>query len=214
MNNIWKLCKGGQWYNDTDSERYEHICQKLELYLTGIDDFRDLTWHLKDALIGEVHISCSAMSLVLPNRLDMPKKYRGVFDELVNNGKVDHKGLDIHRLCGWWNKSCSDPNSKLVCEHVVPTVVYLDYVIQKITNHTHDDLIPEKKYTIQYIKSRFSLCDFLDLRSKLNMCIITKIEEDNRLNKKGLKNKMPSGCNFPCCHPFVRYSHVGIIVYP
>lgn len=177
----------GLWYSDTDQQRYEHICTELDRYVQGCYDYRDLQWHIQSAVIGHLYVSKDVVALDASAWKTMNAECKTILNDIKTNHKTSSKNLVLHEYC----------NGKLVSfDHTVPTKVYLIRMI---------DL---------YKTGLFTFDKFIQLRSKLNVCIIT-IDENNRLNDAKLKQSMPSSSDWENVSgdEFARYKTVSIDLY-
>lgn len=177
----------GLWYSDTDQQRYEHICTELDRYVQGCYDYRDLQWHIQSAVIGHLYVSKDVVDLGASAWKTMNAECKTILNDIKTNHKTSSKNLVLHEYC----------NGKLVTfDHAVPTKVYLIRMI---------DL---------YKTGLFTFDKFIQLRSKLDVCIIT-IDENNRLNVAKLKQSMPPSSDWENVpgDEFARYDAVGINLY-
>lgn len=78
-------------------------------------------------------------------------------------------------------------------EHIIPTMVAYKHILQ---------LIEQDMFDVEYVMNVFS--------QQLQCALVTK-EDDTKLNKAGLRSKMPEGWSFDKQdNKFERYNQVGI----
>ena len=188
----------GSWYNDTEKERFNHIKRDLYRYCYNDKDydFLDLQWHIKNAVIGDIFFSEEVYNGI--NNREYLNKYfgkntdsgsivKGILEGKTrkSDGSFDEKFLEIQKFKG----------GGLIFEHVVPTKLYVDELIRAYK---------DKKFNEDY---------FTKFRKNIFVCIVTK-EEDSRLNRNKLREKMPSGIKWePGKNTFARYEKVGIKIH-
>lgn len=193
-NNNPKYTSRKKPYNKSVEERYNYVRRILEMYKNYRDVFdgSDLTWFIKDALVGEIHCSKKAMESLtqhISSRISDIQlcvldeiQEAGSYRILCNQGILRPEGLSIYgKITG------------LKFEHVIPNCVYVDKLVELYDN----DELDEKQ--------------FAWLMSQVHVCYILK-EEDDRLNEKKLKEKMPDGWQWGD-DPFARYKECGIKVW-
>lgn len=196
-NNISKYTNRKEPYNKSVEGRYNYVRRILEMYKNYRDVFdgSDLTWFIKDALVGEVHFSKKAMEYWgknFPSKISDTQlcvldeiQEAGSYRILCNLGILRPEGLSIYRI-----------NSKvkgLIFEHVIPNCVYVDRLVELYDNGELD----EKQFSW--------------LMSQIHVCFILK-EEDDRLKEKKLTEKMPDGWRWGD-DPFARYKECDIKVW-
>lgn len=187
--NIFKVYPDGIWYNDTDEERYDHICKKLDAFVSKEDDYNDLNWHLKNAVIGKIYISQNVKDLgdeawiIKPSSSD---RLHEILTEIDTNGCADWHYIDLKK---WLN------GRAVRFEHVIPCKVYIQKMIE---------LFKAKQFTLN---------EFKKLREKLNICIVT-LDEDQSLDRQ-FRYSMPKGWDWDTGDPWARYNSVAspIIIY-
>ena len=182
----------GSWYNDTEEERFNHIKRDLSRYCDNDKDydFLDLQWHIKNAVIGDIFFSEEVYKGIISGKY-LNKYYGKETDRgfIVKNiiegnthkpeGPFDEKYLEIQKFKG----------GGLIFEHVVPTKLYVDELIRA------------------YKEGKFNKEYFTKFRKNIFVCIVTK-EEDSRLNRNKLREKMPSGIKWePGENTFARYDY-------
>lgn len=196
----------GLWSEDTPNDRFEHVKRILDIYYSDdifFDDL-DLTWFLKNAVIGNIYFSEEVVrgieirnywpniSLNIRNTIINPilegKTYR--------NNKFDESLLQVRKWLG--KQYYKDGVSPLRFEHVIPAKIYLEELkeLYKRTNSFTDN-------NSTYL--------FEDYRKKIAVCVITKDEDDN-LNNAGLRENMPNNWTWND-NLFARYESVDIKVH-
>lgn len=181
-------------YNKSLEGRWEHVRRILDMYrdYNDIIGKSDLTWLIKDALVGEIHFSEKAMDFLggnMPSKISVREtcileeiQEVGSYRILCHNGILRGEGLAIY------NKITG-----LIFEHVIPNRVYRDKLIDLYNNNELDE-------------TRFEW-----LMSQIHACFICK-EEDEALGEKCLSQKMPKGWQWGD-NPFARYDACGIKVW-
>ena len=190
----------GLWHNESEAKRFSHIKTELSRYCDNKDDYDylDLVWHIKNAVIGDIFFSEEVYDGIKKGKYWSKFYNKGTGpDELIQgimkrqtkqkNGAFDEKFLEIRKWLG--NKYS---NGALVFEHIIPAKVYIDELIDAYTNN------------------RFTINFFRQFRKQINVCIVTK-KEDDRLNKNHLRESMPPSWKFGN-NPFARYDDPRIII--
>lgn len=185
--NIKKVFPGNAWYDDTDSDRYKRVMNILEAYKKGDLDKGDVRWFIKCAIVKNIYIS-EEVHQQGDSAWKNPSNPRlqGILGQLYKNGYVTHKEIDIEKFRA----------KKIHFEHVVPYKVVEDVLIEKFN-------VGELTYD-----------EFQRIRSKLNICLVTK-EESSKLNAKPYKQKMPTNTNW-LNNPgdeFARYRETNVPIY-
>ncbi len=194
MENVWKYFELDQEtgqernYNRNVEARFDYVIKRIELYKSGIDDYRDLEWNVKDALVGEIFFSEGAMKkLSLKFRND---DIWGIIDEIQEGGSYRILGEDGTLHCV--GLSIYNHRKGLVFEHVIPFSVYCRKLLELYDNNELD----VKRYEW--------------LMSQIHVCIVTK-NENKCLNQKYL-SCMPKDWQWGD-NPFARYDACGIKVW-
>ena len=173
-----------KWSNDDFDKRYQRVKKVINAYKDGALDKTDLKFVIKNAFVSKVYISVKAKG-ILDNvkRNSLSKLYEKLIKEKVL--KLYNKDNDTFQpyfdIC-----KLAERTSDIIIEHVIPADVYLN------------DCVLEKMLDKDSFKKVFDA---------VSICLITK-DQDNLLNQKKLKSKMPNGYNdFSSFinHPFARY---------
>ena len=176
----------GSWYNDTDRDRYHRVVRVLDNLQNGNLDEQDVRWFIKCAIISKIYIS-KGVHLLGDGAWKNPSNPRlqKILHQLHKDGYVTHKEIDIERC-----------RAKGICfEHVVP----YDVAIESILKLYYDGRLSDEKFT--------------QIRSKLNICLVTK-EEERELSKS-YRQSMPTGTDWlnKPGDEFARYTKTGVNIW-
>ena len=175
----------GLWSGDTPKERFKHVKIILDLYFNYKDllDDLDLTWFLKNAVIGNIYFSKKVVEGI-NKKVYWPHPQSETINTVINNilkcstyknETFDESLLQVRKWLGKdFHKKEASP---LRFEHVIPAKVYLSELKKLYLNTNH-------------FENNDSLSRFNEYRKKVAVCIITKAEDD-ALNKAGLRESMP-----------------------
>lgn len=180
--NIDKVFPKGAWYHDTRKQRYDHVMVVLDRYLSGEYDINDVRWFIKNALTNRIYVSKEVKALWNKQWCNTNKRQKEIWNQICQNGYADDKCMDIRKYTGGYR-----------FEHIVPSNVFIDRLIQLASNQQLDF-------------NRFE-----QIRSKINVCIITKKEND-KLDKNGFRQKMPNGIDFETGDEFARYKDPNVLI--
>lgn len=186
--NIDKVFPEGQWGKDTDRDRYNHIKEVLDLYKAGKYDLRDVKWFIKNAIVNRIYISKDVESAWSNDKYWIEatnKRRQDIWKEIINESSLDSTFMDIRRFTKGYH-----------FEHIVPADIFISRLI---------DLNNNDKFTFER---------YLQIKSKLNICIITETE-NKRLDENHFRTKMPSNVDFEKGNEFARYddSAVNIAIF-
>lgn len=199
--NIFKVYPGGIWHNEPDCKRLEHVIAALERYNNGNSDdydYRDLVWHIKNAVIGNIYFSEEVARFVDEEiywpgwKKNTQKDYCVWIKRILDgnttkeDGTFDESLLKIREYLGI---SCGN----LRFEHIIPAKVYVPRLIDLHKNKSLDSE------------------SFKDFRDKIRVCIVTK-DQDDSLNEKHLRQDMPHGWDWSK-DIFARYKQAKIEIH-
>ena len=190
----------GLWSEDDSEKRFQHVKKILDLYFEEDDimDDLDLTWFLKNAVIGKINFSKKVADGV-NNGIYWPnpksKTISSVIDVILHGKPYKDELLQVRK---WLGKEYHELGaSPLRFEHVIPAKVYLER-LKELYNDTEG------------FTTKDSLQRFNKYREQVAVCIITK-DEDDALNKAGLRESMPANWNWG--HDiFARYTYTKIMI--
>lgn len=207
-----KYTDSNRWYNKTIDARYEYVKKVLDFLVDGIEDREDLNFHLKEALVGGVYFSKSAMDMAvtfgLHNQFDIVKKIYedGYYSIIEKDGSLNCKGLTLYsNFRKAWGKKLEDGIRKqkikkddeewlsLSYEHVIPTSCYIDRLLEL------------------YKCGELDLETFKKMVSCINVCYILSI--DKTIIEKKYRSDMPEDWHWGKDDPFARYERSGIAVW-
>lgn len=181
--NIQKVYPKGTWYNDSQEKRFERVQIVLNRYLSGEYDIRDVNWFIKNAIINRIYISEEVKQMGdIAWTNKQNSRLKDILDIIDKNGSAPDEYLDIRKYC-----------KGVRFEHIVPGILAINRLI---------DLQREGNLTFR---------KFQNIRSKLNICIVTK-DEDKRLSSL-YRQKMPDGVNWETGNEFGRYDAAKIKIY-
>ena len=200
-----------RWYNKDVSARYEYVRRTLEFLVDGIEDKQDLNFHLKEALVGGICFSYSAMEVAiawgLHSQFDIVRKIytNGYYPILDDSGALHCEGLSLYsNFRKAWSKKlkteCIEHRVKkddkkwlaLSYEHTIPTSLYIDRLILL---YKSDELTEQR---------------FRKLVSGINVCYMLNV--DRATIDKRYRTQMPCGWDWGD-NPFARYDACGIKVW-
>ena len=190
----------GLWSEDDSEKRFQHVKKILDLYFEEDDimDDLDLTWFLKNAVIGKINFSKKVADGINDGKYWPNPKSETIssviYDILEGNPYKD----ELLQVRKWLGKEYHKPGaSPLRFEHVIPAKVYLER-LKELYNDTEG------------FTTKDSLQRFNKYREQVAVCIITK-DEDDALNKAGLRESMPANWNWG--HDiFARYTYTKIMI--
>ena len=203
--NLYKVCKGGDWYNDTNEQRYKRLMESLDRYvnkdnhLVGFDYYDFQSYIGKQAVLGNIFFSNTVYDAIndntcWPNYKSYTADWQNIINKIAANDTLKADGSfneDLLRIRKIFDKS----GIKLIFEHVIPAKVYIKRLV---------DLYKANKLTYDA---------FVDLRKNLCICIVTK-EENDRLNEAKLTQKMPPEFDWDNNMIFdLRYKKVNISIH-
>lgn len=198
----------GLWFNDSPKDRFEHVKKILDIYYSDVTlfDDLDLTWFLKNAVIGDIYFSKEVVDGVkngLYWSIKSNKTISDVIDAIVRrdthpNGVFNESLLQVRK---WLGKEFHDGKAlPLRFEHVIPAKVYL----AKLKNL----YMSTKSFTHPDSQSLFE-----SYRKKIAVCIITKDQDDDLQ----LRDSMPPNWDWVTGDIFARYDYCKskkkIVVY-
>ena len=190
----------GLWFGDSPKVRFQHVKKVLDLYFEedSIMDDLDFTWFLKNAVIGNIYFSKKVANEI--NKDFWPnlnsKSFSSVIYDILEGNPYKDELLQVRK---WLGKEYHKPGaSPLRFEHVIPAKVYLERL---------KELYLETKG----FNAEESLEQFKKYREQVAVCIITK-DEDDALNKAGLRESMPDNWNWGD-DIFARYTNTNIMIY-
>lgn len=190
----------GLWFGDSPKVRFQHVKKVLDLYFEedSIMDDLDFTWFLKNAVIGNIYFSKKVANEI--NKVFWPdlnsKSFCSVIYDILKGTPYKDELLQVRK---WLGKEYHKPGaSPLRFEHVIPAKVYLER-LKELYKET-------KGFT-----TKDSLLRFNEYRKQVAVCIITK-DEDDALNKAGLRESMPANWNWGD-DIFARYTDTNIMIY-
>lgn len=166
----------GLWYGDSPEVRFNRVRKILDIYYSDdcLFDDLDLTWFLKNAVIGNIYFSKTVVEGI-DNKKYWPdtksETIKNVIDKIIKgqtykDGAFDESLLQIRKWLGKeYHEKGADP---LRFEHVIPAKVYLSKL-----KELYEDT--------DYFTTSNSLERFNKFREQIAVCVITK-DEDNRLN--------------------------------
>lgn len=181
--NSGKVWPGGIWYNDTPKERFEHVKEYVNRFINGVEDKKDLEWNVKNAILNRVYFSEDGAKYFLETKKNS-KRFKEIQEQLSKDGYLSNKFLDTRKYTAG--------KAKLWFEHMVPWRL----VMEKLVNYTKNNELTFEK--------------FEELRSKLNICVVTR-EENRKLDK--FKSSMPDDIDWEKGDEFARYNKIGIKIY-
>ena len=191
----------GLWSEDDSEKRFQHVKKILDLYFEEDDimDDLDLTWFLKNAVIGKINFSKKVADGINDGKYwPNPKSetISSVIYDILEGNPYKDVLLQVRK---WLGKEYHKPGaSPLRFEHVIPAKVYLERL---------KELYLETKG----FNAEESLEQFKKYREQVAVCIITK-DEDDALNKAGLRESMPDNWNWGD-DIFARYTDTNIMIY-
>jgi hypothetical protein len=229
--NEHKYTYSNRWYNKDIESRYKYVTKILEYYSKGqfedsekneilcieddgLFDYEDLDFLLKEAFVGSVFFSSSLIEYVKKWGLDKKKSMNALFNRILgeercyqilnNDDAFDCEGLGLcNSFRRLWNREIKKRSEEkeiqnksemsLRYEHVIPTAFYYNRIIELYKN------------------GQFDLNVFKSMLKDISVCFILK-KEDDELNEKKLKEKMPDGWRWGD-DPFARYKKCGIKVW-
>jgi len=188
--NIQKCYRNGDWGQDSNRQRYDHVIFWLEMYQQSLAgskqiDYNDLKWFIKNAMIRRVYLSRAVKRL--GEAAWLPTRDSFLADRLAEinqQGYTDN--INAVELRRWKGKG-------LVFEHVVPAEVYINDMITC------------------YMQGKLSFDMFEQMRDKLHICVITT-EEDRQLNAAHVKKSMPSNSDWLKGDEWARYKEAQIAI--
>ena len=190
----------GLWFGDSPKVRFQHVKKVLDLYFEedSIMDDLDFTWFLKNAVIGNIYFSKKVANEI--NKVFWPdlnsKSFSSVIYDILKGNPYKDELLQVRK---WLGKEYHKPGaSPLRFEHVIPAKGYLER-LKELYKET-------KGFT-----TKDSLLRFNEYRKQVAVCIITK-DEDDALNKAGLRESMPANWNWGD-DIFARYTDTNIMIY-
>jgi len=184
----------GAWSRDTLNDRYQHIYNALKTYDSGMD-FEDLKFDIKNAFVSRIYVSAEVVKKY-PKATKEFGYLSNIYDNQLVNGKhvlelddtkpyINSTYFDLCKL--------ADRALGIRVEHVVPGEVYINDAVNRIKNGN------------SFLKK-----DFLKIFNAIYICLVTKEEDHNILNK--WKDSMPDDSNsitnqkLPYINfPFARY---------
>lgn len=153
-------------------------------------------WQTLDQKVDEI------FKLYRSGLLDSPNFRKYIRIPLTEQASL--RGLDedalrkVYHYCSSVER-CKDRKAKTIEEHVVP----IRTIIEIFNTRYRED---PSSFTKTFIK---------EVLEKLLWVVFITKEEDSRLSKMGLKQKMPNGWNWQTDSPYARYEMAHIIVeYP
>ncbi len=209
MENRSKFYSEGLWSKDTLKDRLNHINWALEAYNAKNLDKQELKFIIKNAFVSKIYVSEEVVESYNPqinpclkdifgtDLLDLYKTLidKGVLcfeDKLPNCVFFDICKLS-DRISSFNNKQRKSGKNEvppIIVEHVIPSEEYMRKMIQKeITN--------------------LELNEFKAIFDVVSICLVTKGEDDDKLSKNGLRQKMPDNRNYEYA-PFARYEKAEI----
>lgn len=194
----------GLWSEDNSAERFKHVKKILDLYFKEDDimDDLDLTWFLKNAVIGNIYFSKNVADGINDGKYwpnPKSKTISSVIKGILDGNTYKDEMLQVRKWLGKeYQKPGLLPKDSLRFEHVIPAKVYLERLKELY--------LDTKGFT-----TKVSLKRFNEYRKQVAVCIITK-EEDDDLNKKGLRESMPDNWNWGD-DIFARYTDTNIMIY-
>lgn len=198
----------GAWGKDTLQDRYNHVCEALDAYKSGVLDDMDLTFAIKNAFVSKVYVSCGVVK-AYPNALPGFGTLSGLYAKIVKNGVLDLQApnpLSSALHCEYLNicelGTIVNPlvksgklQTRVYIEHVVPGKVYMEHVKQ---------LLKSNKWNIGEFKKIFDV---------VSVCLVTE-DENKKLNQ--WRNSMPNANVDPVCYqkcPFARYDAAEVKIW-
>ena len=119
----------GLWFGDSPKVRFQHVKKVLDLYFEEDDimDDLDLTWFLKNAVIGKINFSKKVADGINDGKYWPNPKSETIssviYDILEGNPYKD----ELLQVRKWLGKEYHKPGaSPLRFEHVIPAKVYLE----------------------------------------------------------------------------------------
>lgn len=174
----------GHWYDDTDLERYNRVIKILEEYQKGTLDEHDVRWFVKCAILSKVYLSEDVYKLGNQAwKNPNNKRLQNILTMFAKQGYITDKEIDIEKY-----------RNGVRFEHMVP----------------YNEVI--KVLLGLYTKGLLTFEKFQMIRSKLNICLVTK-DEERKLNV--FKQAMPGNTDWLNISgdEFARYKAVGIKIY-
>lgn len=175
-----------------------YVARWLDMRQEDYIDDKDLQYVIKDAVVGGVCFSYSAMEIVMREKSSIhPLRIRPLVDEIYKNGCfriLDERGTircEGMEIDDFFKQSSF--SKKLRFEHTVPYAFYVEALDRIHREHKLDT-------------KAFGLC-----MKSINICII--LEEENRKLDSMYKSGMPQGWQWGD-DPFVRYRECGIRLWP
>lgn len=199
----------GAWGKDTLQNRYNHVCEALDAYKSGILDDMDLTFAIKNAFVSKVYVSCGVVK-AYPSALPGFGSLSGLYNRIVKSGVLDLQApnppssalhceyLNICELGTIVNPLVKSGKlqTRVYIEHVVPGKVYMEHVKQ---------LLKSNKWNIGEFKKIFDV---------VSVCLVTD-KENSELEKKVGRSKLPNNIVFlkDPFDPFARYKAAGVKIW-
>ena len=200
----------GAWGTDTLQARFEHVCEALEAYKSGILDNMDLTFAIKNAFVSKVYVSCGVVK-AYPNALPEFGNLSGLYTQIINNR---NGVLDL--------QAPNPPSSALHCEYLniceLGTIVNPLVKNGKLQTRVYiEHVVPGKVY-MEHVKQLFkssswNIGEFKKIFDVVSICLVTK-DENKNLNQ--WRNSMPNAnenLDYYQEEPFARYDDVGVKIW-
>lgn len=204
MENRSKFYSGGLWSDDTLQQRFDNIKTVLNIFKgasnakPSIDKY-DLEFAIKNAFVSKIYLSKNVEAAYHKvNRKAIFGRLYNLYETLVNekvlclkHGIYNNQNVffDICKLgdkISYVNRELKKAGKKtlppIIIEHVVPGKEYMKDVLN--------------------LKNGFSKSDYEDISNSICICLVTKEEDHNILNK--WKDSMPNNINYKF-KPFARY---------
>lgn len=179
--------------------KYKEIEWALSCYQDPNNGFnkQDFKWYVKMLFEnGKVFISDDAFQLIsaqgcngLFTESEIDELENGTYTYTYNPSSTSSSTYLQKKVHGHAKRT--NQNMSLVWEHVVPTDVIIEEFLQNQSKQKYQKYINLLKYGV--------------------VCIVTK-DEDNKLNKKGLRCKMPKDQALSPTNMWDRYKSAGISV--
>ncbi len=184
----------GLWSQDTFDQRYDHICDVLNIH--SIMDDEDLKFIIKNAFVSRIYISRKAEKKLRAEKLN---SLQSLYNQLIEDGVLDLQDGKHGSILSPYFDICKlgDKGLGISIEHVVPG----DVCKQAALNS-------------------FSRSDFANIFNNAYICLVTS-DQAKALDKKWKSNLPPNpqtGKPFDFTkHPFARYDQslggVGIEIH-
>lgn len=182
----YKGKNSGAWSGDTLIKRFQHIYNALKAFDSGMD-FEDLKFDIKNAFVSRVYVSAKVVK-----KYPKATKQFGYLSQIYDNKLVNgNHVLELDDTKPYINSTyfdlckLADRGLGIRVEHVVPGEVYINDAVNHIKNG-----------------AGFSQKDFEEFFNSVYICLVTKEEDHNILNK--WKDSMPNNIDYKL-KPFARY---------